>query len=75
MYYVANLETHAILTYREGDRIIYVNKEIAQQMASLSQELTRHPAAVIALAEIRADSLRREIAPWFKIQRKIAGVN
>lgn len=69
MYYVINLETRAILTYKEGDRIVYGNKEAAERMATMCQELTGRPAAVVYLAETSADSLGREVAPWLRIQR------
>lgn len=75
MFYIANLQTRAILTYREGDRIVSVNEETAKQMAIMCQELTGYPAAVLHMAETHVDSLGREVAPWLKIQRKLAGVN
>ena len=75
MFYVANLETRRILTYREGDRILCSNEETAKQMAIMCQELTGHPAAVLHMTETHVDSLGREVAPWLKIQRKIVGAD
>lgn len=66
MFYVVNMETHAIYTYREGDRITYANEEAARHMASMAQELMGTPHQVLPISSRVVDSLPRDVAPWLK---------
>lgn len=64
MYYIANLETQAIQTYRDGTRIVYASKELAENHAAIGQELTGVPFAVVPISLHNVDALSREVAAW-----------
>ena len=65
MYYVVNLETRAVLTYKDGTRIIEANEVRAECKAEAAQEYRRQPHAIISIAASDVDALGREVAPWF----------
>lgn len=64
MYYVTDLEQRAILTYRDGARITYVNEDLARQDAARGEQVTNRPHAVVPVAYVANDSLQRLVAPW-----------
>ena len=66
MYYIVNLETRAILTYKDGSRIIEANAELATSKAETAQEYQHHPHVIAAIAQSDVDALGREVAPWFR---------
>lgn len=64
MFYIANLETRAILTHRDGARIIYGSESLALSHAQTAEHLTGHPHCTTPIAHAGADALVREVAPW-----------
>ena len=71
MFYVDNLETRSILTYRDGQRIAYVNADAARQMAEFAQTFHNHPHAVIDVHIPANDHLARTVAPWLEKSNKV----
>jgi hypothetical protein len=65
MYYVANLETRAILTHADGSRMIRTLESLARDDAIRAQELSGHPHCVVPICD-NSNALRREVAPWIK---------
>lgn len=65
MYYIVNLETRAVLTYRDGSRLTYASEDLARSHCASVQELLGVPCAVQHIASPGIDALRRETAPWF----------
>ena len=66
MYWVVNLDTRAVLTYRDGTRIVKANEVLAQCTAVAAQEYHHHPHAVVPITGTGVDALGREVAPWFR---------
>lgn len=71
MFYVANLETRSILTYRDGQRIMYINADVARQKAEFAQTFRNHPHAVIDVYIPANDHLARTVAPWLEKSNKM----
>lgn len=65
MYYVVNLETRAVLTYKDGKRIIEATEVRAACKAKAAQEYRRQPHAVMSIASSDVGALGREVAPGF----------
>lgn len=64
MFYVVNLETRNVLTYRGGDRCVYTNYDIAWDDAYFAQRYNNHAHAVVSITDVANQSLGREIKPW-----------
>lgn len=69
MHYVVNLETRCVLTYRDGVRISYASKELAESHAAKAQQDLDVPCAAVPVYS-NTSSLGREVAPWLAIRRK-----
>lgn len=69
MYYVANLESRSVLTYRDGARVVDVCEARAKSFAEANQEASGFPHAVVPVADTRSDSLSREVASVFRAGR------
>lgn len=65
MYFIVNLETRAVQTYAAGDRIVYGNKESANNAAQYMELATNYPHAVMPVASPWVH-LKREIAPQYR---------
>ncbi len=65
MYYVVNLETRSVLTYKDGSRIIEASAELATRKAESAHGYQHHPHAVVPFGQSGVDALGREVAPWF----------
>lgn len=61
--YVVNLETRCVLTYRDGVRISYASKELAQSHAAKAQQELGVPCGTLPVYGNTA-GLGREVAPW-----------
>ena len=66
MYYIVNLETRAVLTYKDGSRMIEANAELAECTAEAAHEWNHQPHAVVSIAQSGVEALGREVAPWFR---------
>lgn len=64
MFYIVNIEARAILTYRDGTRMVYGSLEQATNHALVSQELTGDPHTVLPITDTVTGSLNRTLAPW-----------
>ena len=64
MFYIANLETRSILTYRDSTRIVYGSEALAKNHAVIAQEKTGHPHAVMHIANFGTAVMPRMVAPW-----------
>ena len=71
LHYVVNLETRCVLTYRDGVRISYGSKELAESHAAKAQEDLNVPCGVVPMCNSNNDNLGREIAPWLIKHRKL----
>lgn len=65
MWFVVNMETQAVITYSEGDRILYSNEEIAKYTAARCS-LRTHKSYVVVSYSIGNKLHKRELAPFFK---------
>ena len=61
MYYIVNLETRAVLTYKDGSRIIEANADLATSKAEAAQEYHHHLHVIASIAHSGIDA-----APWFR---------
>lgn len=66
MFYIANLETRAILTYRDGARMVYGNESLALSHAQTAEQMTGLPHCITPIARLGNDALQRAVAPWFE---------
>ena len=68
MFYVVNLERRTVLTYPEGDRIVYGSRDHAADAAQYAQELTSDPHAVTPLDSPINARLGNVHAPWVRVK-------
>lgn len=66
MFYLVNMETRNILTYKDASRITYAAYDLACRHAEAAQHVTGHPFQVIGVSMPVTNVLGREVAPWFK---------
>lgn len=65
MFVIVNQVTDAVLTYRDGGRILCCRHVDAQDKATLAQRETMQPHKVLNWPPV-FDSTRREVAPWLR---------
>lgn len=68
MYYIANLESRKLLTYREGDRMLEANEDVARGKALRAQAMLGVSFAIVPITNTGNDALGREVAPWLMPQ-------
>ena len=66
MFYIINIDRQAVLTYRDGARMMYTNKSIAEDRANLAETLSNAKHAIQAAGNVNIDAMQRMVAPWLK---------